>query len=285
MNESLKYIRQNSDFKSTVEVEELSDIPEEEEPDFEEIPRDDIMSMIRLLPEGYRTVFNLYVFEKKSHKEIAGLLGIAENSSASQFHRAKAMLVQKIKEFKTSKKHNMNNEWLNSLRSRMEDHEEDVPDGLWDDIRDELFSDEEEKQALFGWISESQHEEGGKQKAGGADSIQRTLLYRMAGIAAAIVLLIVMMKILPGDKDPKVLAQTHTDVKNEKERNSVQKGLELPAGSDVEENINISSDHFLDQNILNSNISEKTSKQISSESVGNNGVKGNENRPETGKTE
>lgn len=179
----------------------------------------------------------------------------------------------------------MNNEWLNSLRSRMEDHEEDVPDGLWDDIRDELFSDEEEKQALFGWISESQHEEGGKQKAGGADSIQRTLLYRMAGIAAAIVLLIVMMKILPGDKDHKVLVQTHTDVKNEKERNSVQKGLELPAGSDVEENINISSDHFLDQNILNSNISEKTSKQISSESVGNNGVKGNENRPETGKTE
>ncbi|WES96490.1 RNA polymerase sigma factor [Chryseobacterium arthrosphaerae] len=104
VNESLKYIRQNSDFKSAVEVEELSDIPEEEEPDFEEIPKDDIMNMIRLLPEGYRTVFNLYVFEKKSHKEIAGLLGIAENSSASQFHRAKAMLVQKIKEFKTSKK-------------------------------------------------------------------------------------------------------------------------------------------------------------------------------------
>ncbi|WP_343681075.1 RNA polymerase sigma factor [Chryseobacterium arthrosphaerae] len=104
VNESLKYIRQNSDFKSAVEVEELSDMPEEEEPDFEEIPRDDIMNMIRLLPEGYRTVFNLYVFEKKSHKEIAGLLGIAENSSASQFHRAKAMLVQKIKEFKTSKK-------------------------------------------------------------------------------------------------------------------------------------------------------------------------------------
>ena len=104
VNESLKYIRQNSDFKSAVEVEELSDMPEEEEPDFEEIPKDDIMNMIRLLPEGYRTVFNLYVFEKKIHKEIAGLLGIAENSSASQFHRAKAMLVQKIKEFKTSKK-------------------------------------------------------------------------------------------------------------------------------------------------------------------------------------
>ena len=104
VNESLKHIRQKGDFKSAVEVEHIPDIPNEEEPDFEEIPKDDIMKLIRSLPDGYRTVFNLYVFEKKSHKEIADILGIAENSSASQFHRAKALLVQKIKEFKMSKK-------------------------------------------------------------------------------------------------------------------------------------------------------------------------------------
>ncbi|REC43448.1 RNA polymerase sigma factor [Chryseobacterium pennipullorum] len=104
INESLKYIREKGDFKSALEVDDLPDLPDDEDPDFEEIPRDDIMKMIKALPEGYRTVFNLYVFEKKSHKEIAGLLGIAENSSASQFHRAKGLLVQKIKEFKTSKK-------------------------------------------------------------------------------------------------------------------------------------------------------------------------------------
>jgi RNA polymerase sigma-70 factor (ECF subfamily) len=62
-----------------------------------------IMTMIRSLPDGYRTVFNLFVFEKKSHKEIAEMLGIAENSSASQFHRAKTMLAQKIKEYTMSK--------------------------------------------------------------------------------------------------------------------------------------------------------------------------------------
>lgn len=104
VNESLKHIKQKGDFKSAIEVDDLPDMPNEEEPDFEEIPRDDIMMMIRSLPEGYRTVFNLFVFEKKSHKEIAGVLGIAENSSASQFHRAKGLLVQKIKEFKMSKK-------------------------------------------------------------------------------------------------------------------------------------------------------------------------------------
>ncbi|MCJ7934109.1 MAG: sigma-70 family RNA polymerase sigma factor [Chryseobacterium sp.] len=104
VNESLKHIQQRADFKSTVEVDDLPDLPHEEEPDFEEIPQAVIMKMIRALPDGYRTVFNLYVFEKKSHKEIARLLGIAENSSASQFHRAKGLLVQKIKEFTMSKK-------------------------------------------------------------------------------------------------------------------------------------------------------------------------------------
>ncbi len=104
VNESLKHIKQKGNFKSAVEVNDLPDIPNEEEPDFEEIPREDIMMMIRALPDGYRAVFNLYVFEKKSHKEIAVLLGIAENSSASQFHRAKGMLAQKVKEFKMSKK-------------------------------------------------------------------------------------------------------------------------------------------------------------------------------------
>nr|WP_283420636.1 sigma factor-like helix-turn-helix DNA-binding protein [Chryseobacterium profundimaris] len=43
------------------------------------------------------------MFEEKSHKEIAEILGIAENSSASQFHRAKLMLARKIKEYKMSK--------------------------------------------------------------------------------------------------------------------------------------------------------------------------------------
>ncbi|WES96491.1 outer membrane beta-barrel protein [Chryseobacterium arthrosphaerae] len=177
----------------------------------------------------------------------------------------------------------MNNEWLNSLRSRMEDHEEDVPDGLWDDIRDELFSDEEDKSALFGWASESQHEERGKKKTGDSDSIQRTLLYRMTGIAAAIVLLIVLMKFLPGEKEHKVLA--HKDAKRGDEKKSVQKAQEFPAGADFKENTNIASDYILAENRLNSNTSEKALKQISFGDTGKNGAKNNKNIPENGKTD
>ena len=45
------------------------------------------------------TVLNLYVFEGKSHKEIATLLGINEKSSASQLARAKASLAGKVREW------------------------------------------------------------------------------------------------------------------------------------------------------------------------------------------
>lgn len=103
VNESLKHIKQNVDFKIIVDDSEIPDIQHEDEPDLEEISQQEIMNMIHTLPDGYRTVFNLFVFEEKSHREIAEILGIAENSSASQFHRAKSMLARKIKEHKISK--------------------------------------------------------------------------------------------------------------------------------------------------------------------------------------
>lgn len=79
---------------------ELPDVPEEGGPDFDDLPMDVLQDMIRRLPDGYRTVFNLFVFEQLKHKEIAAILGIKENSSASQFLRARAMLVKEIKEYR-----------------------------------------------------------------------------------------------------------------------------------------------------------------------------------------
>jgi RNA polymerase sigma-70 factor (ECF subfamily) len=58
-----------------------------------------LLEFVAELPDGCRTVFNLYVFEEKSHKEIAGLLGIKEHSSTSQLHRAKSMLAKRIKDY------------------------------------------------------------------------------------------------------------------------------------------------------------------------------------------
>ncbi|MDE5690282.1 MAG: sigma-70 region 4 domain-containing protein, partial [Duncaniella sp.] len=58
-----------------------------------------IHDFIRKLPDGYRIVFNLYAIEGKSHREIASMLGISESTSASQLHRAKALLASKIREY------------------------------------------------------------------------------------------------------------------------------------------------------------------------------------------
>ncbi len=80
-------------------VEDLPDVPEEEDVPVQKVPAAVLQRMIQELPDGYRTVFNLFVFEKKSHREIAGLMGIKEDSSASQFFRARALLARQIKTY------------------------------------------------------------------------------------------------------------------------------------------------------------------------------------------
>ena len=96
VNVSLEYVRTQ---KSTVPMEEWKEpesIPDEE---FESVPADVLMRFITELPAGYRTVFNFYVFEEMTHKEIAETLHIHEASSRSQFARAKALLAQKVRAY------------------------------------------------------------------------------------------------------------------------------------------------------------------------------------------
>ena len=96
VNDSLKALRKKKPLPLSATLSEPVD---EEEPQFGAVPLPVIQDMIRKLPDGYRTVFNLFVFEDKSHKEIASLLGIKENSSASQLFHAKALLARWIKDY------------------------------------------------------------------------------------------------------------------------------------------------------------------------------------------
>ena len=96
VNDSLKFLRANGKMKY---VDDLPDVEDEQMDSLPDVPVSVVAEMIKSLPDGYRTVFNLFVFEKKSHREIAELLGIKEDSSASQFFRARAMLAKKIKEY------------------------------------------------------------------------------------------------------------------------------------------------------------------------------------------
>ena len=81
-----------------------ADVSEEEDPPIEDIPPEVIQQMVRQLPTGYRTVFNLYVFEDKSHQEIAQLLGTSVKTSISQLHKAKNLLAQMIQTYHDNKR-------------------------------------------------------------------------------------------------------------------------------------------------------------------------------------
>lgn len=102
VNEALRFLRRDAAYDFITCASELPDTPEE--PDIDNIPDDVINDMILSMPSGYRAVFNLYVFERKSHKEIAALLGIGESSSASQFSRARSWLVKRVNEYKEAHK-------------------------------------------------------------------------------------------------------------------------------------------------------------------------------------
>ena len=55
-----------------------------------------LLKMIQELPDGYRTIFNLYVFENLTHLEISEYLGISVNTSKSQLSRARKILQKRI---------------------------------------------------------------------------------------------------------------------------------------------------------------------------------------------
>jgi RNA polymerase sigma-70 factor (ECF subfamily) len=65
----------------------------------DELAEKDILALVQELSPGYRTVFNMYVVEGYTHKEIADMLGISEGTSKSQLSRAKVILQEMVKTF------------------------------------------------------------------------------------------------------------------------------------------------------------------------------------------
>ncbi|AKU70603.1 RNA polymerase sigma factor [Prevotella fusca] len=97
INESLYFLRNNDPSLFTDKTTDIAD-SSTEDPDVDSMSITQITDTILKLPPGYRTVFNLYVIEGKSHKEIAELLNIKPDTSASQFHKARNMLAKMLKE-------------------------------------------------------------------------------------------------------------------------------------------------------------------------------------------
>jgi RNA polymerase sigma factor (sigma-70 family) len=95
INQCLKFLRSRVLFIDIDSLnQEFEDLPED---DIQEYPMEQINKFIRELPDGCRIVFNLYLLENYSHKEIGEMLNISESTSKSQYQRARQLLQKKLK--------------------------------------------------------------------------------------------------------------------------------------------------------------------------------------------
>lgn len=97
VNTALMSLRKRNALKDTVDVNEIRDMVSDDPSALQKLNYKELLKMIAELPVGFRTVFNMYVIEGYTHKEIAEELGVSETTSRSQLQRARALLQSKIK--------------------------------------------------------------------------------------------------------------------------------------------------------------------------------------------
>lgn len=96
VNNSISFIRKNRNILySDIEISELESADDHWEDEAGDINMEEIFSK---MPDGYRLVFNLYVFEEKKHHEIAEILNISEGTSKSQLSKSKKWLTGFLKQ-------------------------------------------------------------------------------------------------------------------------------------------------------------------------------------------
>jgi RNA polymerase sigma factor (sigma-70 family) len=101
VNTALNYIRDHEKEKLFIDLEPAMEVLHDpEDYDNDDYTQDQLMELISTLPVGYRMVFNLYVLEDYSHKEIAEMLRISENTSRSQLLKARSLLRKRLFELK-----------------------------------------------------------------------------------------------------------------------------------------------------------------------------------------
>jgi RNA polymerase sigma factor (sigma-70 family) len=100
VNTAITHNKQSLKHQFHADIDEIEETKiktdEAEEIPMMKVPQATLMNLIQKLPEGYKMVFNLYVFEQYTHKEIADFLGISVNTSKSQLMKARRVLVGKI---------------------------------------------------------------------------------------------------------------------------------------------------------------------------------------------
>ncbi len=96
VNCALEYLRKTDVLREAVDLDNTTELSNPDSSAVSNMSAKELMQLVRELPAGFRTVFNLFAIEGFSHKEISELLNITESTSRSQFTRAKQLLQRKI---------------------------------------------------------------------------------------------------------------------------------------------------------------------------------------------
>lgn len=97
VNTAIEHFRKSTKMQPVVNLDSVAFALEYEAP-HHNLDMEDLMNFIQQLSPGYRTVFNLYVIEGYSHKEIGEMLNVSEGTSKSQLSRARFLLQKMISE-------------------------------------------------------------------------------------------------------------------------------------------------------------------------------------------
>jgi RNA polymerase sigma factor (sigma-70 family) len=97
VNTALNYLKQNSRYQSDLSYLDNTMHPVTNDNPEMRLNAKDLAEIIRQLPTGYQTIFNMHAVEGYTHVEIGKLLGINEGTSRSQYSRARALLISWLK--------------------------------------------------------------------------------------------------------------------------------------------------------------------------------------------
>ncbi|MFO8087509.1 MAG: sigma-70 family RNA polymerase sigma factor [Bacteroidales bacterium] len=96
VNTAINLYKKNSNHNKELNIDEITFSDQLQPRIIDKLSVKELMDIVQELPEGYRMVFNLFVVEGYSHKQIAAKLGITVNTSKSQLSRARAVLMERV---------------------------------------------------------------------------------------------------------------------------------------------------------------------------------------------
>jgi RNA polymerase sigma factor (sigma-70 family) len=104
VNTAINYLKKNSWYQSELLFTDSGLHPVSGDDPEMTLSAKELAELIRQLPPGYQTIFNLHAVEGYSHVEIGKILGINEGTSRSQYARARALLISWIKKLSSDAK-------------------------------------------------------------------------------------------------------------------------------------------------------------------------------------